>query len=553
MKVGLQQYFIALVATLISAACATRVAPNGGAKDTSAPKVISANPLNGATGFQGNKITLTFDEFIQLKDGGTGILISPPMLVPPTVVLKGKALQISLNQALEPNTTYTVTVGKSVVDISEGNAFPETGFAFSTGAEIDSLQLFGVVKDAFSNQVVKDALIMLYQEQNDSLPYKQLPRYFARSDEQGAYTIRNIKQGNYLAFALVDANTNYLFDQPDEKIGFLAESIRIDSVHTGPVTFRMSAEKATRQRLLKSSFELPGKVQLNYALPVDELEIRNVQNGQSLSFYSELKAGDDSMSVWLKDTNADSLHLLVNSKSLGVSRTDTLHFAPGLQRKKMAMKNSKLKADTLLHLTNNLNNGKLLPNEPFNLKSNHPVRLIHPEKISWINGKDTMRLDASKANTVFGFSVPLNVPNTTVSKWALQLLPGALEDVYGLTNDSSLTNLSLFTSDDLGLLDFRVNVEKLQSPAILQLLDTKNKVLASRSVTSEPAVFENLAAGKYSIRLIADKNNDGKWNPGRFEGRLQAEDIYYYGGEINIRAGWDLELEWTPGEPVKLK
>ena len=88
----IRQFSFSLIALLVIFlySCASRVQPNGGAKDTKAPVLVGSEPANQATLFRGDKITLNFDEFIELKDGGTGIIISPPLINPPDISLKGR-------------------------------------------------------------------------------------------------------------------------------------------------------------------------------------------------------------------------------------------------------------------------------------------------------------------------------------------------------------------------------------------------------------------------------------------------------------------------------
>jgi hypothetical protein len=61
----------------------------------------------------------------------------------------------------------------------------------------------------------------------------------------------------------------------------------------------------------------------------------------------------------------------------------------------------------------------------------------------------------------------------------------------------------------------------------------------------ESLVFGNLIPGKYTARIIADTNNDEYWSNGIFKTRTQADRMFYYSGDITIRSGWDLELEWN--------
>ena len=529
---------------LFLGSCASRVQPNGGAKDTKAPKLVSSEPTNEATLFKGDKITLNFDEFVELKDGGTGIIVSPPLTKPPDISLKGKSIQIRFKETLDTSTTYNITLGKSVTDITEGNALTEMGFAFSTGAQIDSMRISGNVNDAYTNKPSKGVLIMLYNELNDSLPYKKTPRYFARSDEQGNYTIRNIKKGTYLIFALDDANSNYLFDQPDEKIGFQMNPLVVDTANLASLNIRMTLEKQTRQRLLKNTFEQPGKITLKYAVPIEKFNI-STQDGTPVNYYSEFKSGDDSLIVWVPQNTSDSLSIFCKSTAWGIDRTDTLAFSTAKKIKLKAGRNSKVKSDTLLTFSTNLENGKIRFSEKLKIAPNHPSKLIHPERIFWVIAKDTIKITNTQ-NSETGFTFEYSLPSMPANTGNLVCMPGAFRDIYSMENDTTNIPVSILTEDDLGLLDFKIQSSELNEPLVIELLDSKNSVVFKQKVKlGESLVFGNLTPGKYTARIIVDTNNDEQWSNGIFKTRTQADRMFYYSGDITIRSGWDLELEWN--------
>ena len=48
--------------------CAQVGYPTGGVKDTIPPVLVKAEPAERTTNFNGNKITLTFDEYIDVQD-----------------------------------------------------------------------------------------------------------------------------------------------------------------------------------------------------------------------------------------------------------------------------------------------------------------------------------------------------------------------------------------------------------------------------------------------------------------------------------------------------
>ncbi len=530
---------------LLLASCASRVPPNGGAKDTEAPVIVSSEPDSAALNFQGKKVRFTFDEFIDLKDGGTGIVISPPLSIPPKYVVKGKSLEIVFEEKLDSLTTYSIILGKSITDISENNQFPTKTFAFSTGPVIDSLQMSGNVTDAYTNKAVKDAVVMLYPTLDDSLPYKKPPRYFARTDASGNYQIEAIREGEYLAFALSDANSNFLFDQPDEQIGFLANPIRIDSNKTSGVNFRMSPEKAKRQRLIKKEFELPGKIMLKYALPVESVELKDY-SGTVQTIYPEFNVDRDSIILWVKPSLTDSLNLICYTRSLGQEKNDTLNFLPGqLRRKTTVKKRNASKVDTLLNFSNNLETGKIRPTENLDLISNHPSKLKNRDQVYWVIGKDTTKAQFIESEDRFTFKTQVKVPSELGSKAVLVMMPGAFEDIFSIQNDTTKTAINRFIEDDLGLLDFRIKSTDSTSSFVLELFTNKGKKLYSKRVEyGTPIIIEGLVPGSYSARIIEDLDQDGSWSKGRFADRKQPEQIRPYFGEITIRAGWDLELDW---------
>lgn len=63
--------------TLIN--CAKRGTLTGGLKDTIPPVLISANPPINNLNFNSEKITLNFNEYIELKDINEQLIISPPL------------------------------------------------------------------------------------------------------------------------------------------------------------------------------------------------------------------------------------------------------------------------------------------------------------------------------------------------------------------------------------------------------------------------------------------------------------------------------------------
>ena len=128
---------VSFLAALALAACANVVAPTGGPKDTTPPKVTEAKPANRTTGFDGQKIELKFNEYITLTNANQEVLISPPLSTKPDIKQGNKTVSVKFKEPLLPNTTYTIHFGNAIKDFHEGNVFDDYVYTFSTGDYID--------------------------------------------------------------------------------------------------------------------------------------------------------------------------------------------------------------------------------------------------------------------------------------------------------------------------------------------------------------------------------------------------------------------------------
>ncbi len=79
---------------VLTSGCAQIVSPTGGSRDTIPPILVSSNPKLDATNFTGNRISLYFDEYIQIKDLQQNLLVSPTPLKNPYIDYKLKSVTI---------------------------------------------------------------------------------------------------------------------------------------------------------------------------------------------------------------------------------------------------------------------------------------------------------------------------------------------------------------------------------------------------------------------------------------------------------------------------
>ena len=243
-----------VVAVLLVAACASIGSPDGGPYDESPPVFLGSTPEPFALGVKDKRVTLEFDEFIKIEKAAEKVVISPPQITPPVIRANGKKIVVQLDDSLKVNTTYSIDFSDAIVDYNEGNPLGNFAFLFSTGDRIDTLAVSGTVLNASNLEPIKGILVGLHSDLSDSAFNKKPFDRVSRTDADGHFTICGIAPGSYRAYALQDANQNFMFDQKNEMIAFLdslvvptteirmhqdttwIDSLTIDTIRTLPRT-----------------------------------------------------------------------------------------------------------------------------------------------------------------------------------------------------------------------------------------------------------------------------------------------------------------------------
>ncbi|MCC6634184.1 MAG: Ig-like domain-containing protein [Chitinophagaceae bacterium] len=192
--------FITINFLLIS--CANIIPPGGGPRDSLPPQLMQALPKNFSTQFSSNKIVLSFNEYIELKEITKSLIVSPLPKNQPSVDYKLKTITIKLKDSLIPNTTYSINFGNSIVDINEGNPLSNFTYVYSTGSTIDSCQLKGKVILAENGKTDSTLIAVLYSNLSDTAVITQKPLYITQLKGDGSFTFKHIPPGIYALYAM---------------------------------------------------------------------------------------------------------------------------------------------------------------------------------------------------------------------------------------------------------------------------------------------------------------------------------------------------------------
>ncbi|OFY99843.1 MAG: hypothetical protein A3K10_04290, partial [Bacteroidetes bacterium RIFCSPLOWO2_12_FULL_31_6] len=462
--------FLLFTLTTLLLSCAQIVPLTGGDKDILPPKEVKSEPLNGSLFFDSKTISIEFDEFIQLNNSASQLIVSPLMEPVPEVSVKGKKLVVKLLGNLKENTTYSINFGNAITDITENNVFPNYKYVFSTGSYIDSLSYSGTVVDAFDLSKKDKIYVLLYDQLTDSVPLKELPRYIAITDKDGAFSISNIAHGKYKFFAINDINGNYLFDLPNEEIAFKNEIIMLDSSSSNNLVYLFEEENKL-QFVVKAENKTYGKIDIVFNKPTENLIINPLNVKFKKKWYLEEKNKDgDSLTLWL--TTTEKIENLELELKDGNEIIDTVNIS--------ILDKSVLK-DTSLKVTTNIS-GSFDLNKSIILRTNRPAKDTKNQII--LKEDSVIVKEVSDANLLL---LCLTPPPSTLwidydfkenTNYQLFIPPATFTDIYDLQNDTLKVNFKTKKLSDYGTILLKV-APNFTENYIVQLF--KNKTLIKES------------------------------------------------------------------------
>ncbi len=509
--------------------CANSIPPQGGAIDEIPPQLDTAESTpNYQTRFEKQEIELVFDEWLQLEDVATQVVVSPPV-DNYDIRLKGKSVRFTFGEeeVLRDSATYTINFGSAVQDLTEGNPVEDLRFVFSTGDVLDSLEVRGRVTDALTGEPVEQALFLLYDNLADSVVRTQRPFYFAKTDTAGLFRLSNVKGGTFKGFALVDNRPNYQFD-PGEPIGFPDSLIVLDGSATPNLEIQLFQEVDVPS-LVEDELDEFGRVKLVFDGPVEGIEV-TTPNGPELFPDPQ----QDSLIVWYGEEPQGNWNLVYRLDTLLQDTLRINRVAAGNFLDRIRLRRQPAPENLNIH-----------PRRPVYLSFNHPLSVLDTNLVRLLSDslsaavRPTARLDTANLRRLeISHNWQAGYP------YELQILPAALFDIFGVGNgDTIRVGLNTLLPRDFG--NVNLNLVGLDSTEayVLQLRDNQESVVEERTfsdVSSFSESFRLLPPGQYQLRLITDRNRNGAWDTGNYDLKLQPEPIYLQDLE-QLRANWDLE------------
>ncbi len=514
--------------------CGRRGNPSGGPKDETPPVLLKAEPDTATVNFDASRIRLYFDEYIRLQDIEEQLIISPPMKYAPEISPMGgasKYVEIKIVDTLLENTTYTLNFGQSIVDNNESNPYNLLTYVFSTGEYLDSLNLTGVVADGYKRAPESFISVMLYaldSTYTDSTIYKEPPYYLTNTlDSAVIFQLNNLKPGAYRLLAIKDEAKNNIFDPGADQIGFVPDTVYIptDSTYLLRLFKEIPEYRATRPTYAASNRILFGytgekgpEIELLTPLP------------DSVRTLLRAIPEKDSINFWFTPMEVDSLTFVLRSP-VEETQLDTFNIKP-----------LDSKADSL-QLSWNVR-GEFIPGDSVLLSSNIPLIALDTAAIRLVD-QDTLPVPVSYHLDTLKNRVFLDFEKAPNQGFILEMIPGAVTDFFGDTNDSLSNRWSVGSPSDYGTL--RMTLEgAVAYPVILELENSRKETVRSQVLTGPGEVtFTWLKPDTYRAQVIIDANKNGRWDTGNFLRREQPERVVHFPSPIEMRANWDNRETFT--------
>ena len=566
----LKKQWLILALALCAIGCANRgIGPQGGPKDTIPPVALASNPELGALNFDGKRVEITFNEYLQLNDLASNLLMSPPQQTPPDVKARGKRIIVNFQDTLRDSTTYTIDFGEAICDYTEKNPIHGFSFYFATGDEIDTLETHGFVYDAENLNPLQGVFVGIHSNQADSAFIKHPFDRMARTDSTGHFVIGNIHPGTYRLYAVDEISRDYRLT-PGEALAYADEPITPDSIaiqaqHVADslaeaamlktssflFLFRDAQQKLYLQRTLRDRQHL---ITLLFSSSPDSLpELRPLTD--SLNYHIHASDHGDTITLWLLDSASiaqDSLFIEARYR-----RTDSLYNmewftdtlravwrAPKLNAKAKEAKEREARNRRLDLKTNARKGFELF--DSLTLTCSTPLERIIRDSIHIMEKADTTFKPVPFTLLPYD-TLPMKL--TFVGSWkegvqyVLQLDSAALFDVYGITHIAAGYNFEVKKKSDYSTL--RVKLLPFVPNARIQLLNKQDKAIRELPASPEGAFFEYLKPDTYYLRMYIDENGDGRWTTGDWQKHRQPEPVYYFNESIVTKSNWDFEQEWN--------
>ena len=482
--------------------CANIVPPSGGEMDKTPPVLLSIEPADSGLNTRVTKIEMHFNKFMVVKDLEKNAQLSPMLPTTPVVMANGRKVTITIpDSQLVENTTYRIALGDALTDNRENTPYKNFVYLFSTGAYFDSLELKGKVIDAQTGLPDSAIMMALYEvSENDTAIMRKKPKYTTRIDASGNFKFQSLPKRKFKMYAVLDANTNYIYDYGDEKVGFLNTDVTPE-LNDSSYTFYTFREVK------------------------DTLALSKITDSTTAVKDSVAKASAD---------RKDARQLLFNTK----------HYT------KLSKTNIGYK---VLTDTTDITKRTFDIRLPLTIDLTTFVNKLDTPKVYLSYDNDGIEVESVQKLWVDSGKIKIKTQWLGDKVYTLRLVKGWAKDSLG--DEFPPRKYKFRTKGDPDYSNLIVHLAKpyLKDSLVLYVVQGKDSIY-EKKITDSVVSIRLLNPGNYQMQIIRDANNNGKWDPGILLQKIQPEKVINYSSAILLKAGWDNDVDFTEatsGNPKK--
>lgn len=544
------RFILFIIVCALVQQCAKQTSPTGGPTDETPPKLISSNPRHEQTNVKKSKIELSFDEAIQLNNPREQIIITPSVGKKFEATFNKNKVELDLKTDLKENTTYSINFREAVQDLTEKNP-ANIKLAFSTGTYIDSLKITGTVKDALNEKLLGNYTVALAEASDTFNLFKHAASWITLTNKTGAFSLENLKPGNYYLYAFDDRSKNMIVDSKSEVYGFIGQIINleknIDSLKIRTFKLDVNKLKIITARTTFAYYNIRfSKSLIDYSIkPVDS----------TVTIHSSLEPDLTTIKLYNTIPNLDSLQVRVQAADSLNLKVDSLLYI------KFPKKEATRDKFSITPESSDIkeNNSTLTTT----LKFSKPVTTFKPDSMfiqvdsltripftqqeySW--NPNLTRLSITK-KTDLNILFPKDTSTTSSPKAKSSKKTSTGPSIIfkkstfiSVENDTSaqlISPLKLIKAEATAILE--TNVETNEN-FIIQILN-KTGIVIDQRINQKKVTFENIPPDSYQLRLVVDLNKNGKWDAGDFSSKREPEPVVFYLNpkgvkDIPLKANW---------------
>jgi hypothetical protein len=385
----------------------------------------------------------------------------------------------------------------------------------------------------------------------------------------------------------MDGNNNLLYDEGAEEMAFEDSLIvpssefveEVDTIYTAtdtivvmghthfypePIYLQQFTENIFDQYLKTTSRDTRYKCTIVFNESVkDSFQLNIIDSNVTNWYQMEYNENVDSLIIWIADTTVariDTLlmevcYLQLDSMSRLYLQKDTVEMnfvdkVDNRSKKKKKSDDEKEKPEPIeqFNFQPDIISSVVELNKKIGISVNEPIFSFDSTKIALYQVEDSIKtllkfkfekdtLEYRKYNISYGWEAGMN--------YAIEIDSAAGVNIFGITSKKLTTRFTAREEDYYGIVTLKLT--GVEIPVIIQLLANSpdEKVIEEKTTGKNGSVvFDFLKPEKYKVKVIYDRNGNGKWDTGSYQDKFQPERVSYINEVLKVKSNWEKEISW---------